>query len=649
MDGQETTELGWGQRYLWLRHSTMPPDSRREYNIELRYEPPAGTTCERVAAAVDMLVARHETLRTTFHLGSGDGPLRVVHPPRPLPVEHHDTSTGPPAPAIAALTGAEFDLTREWPIRAIVVSTRSVPVLLLMVVHHIALDDWSIKMLHQELEALLRKDTVALPELRHRPADMVRYENSSPGKETHSRALSHWDRELSLVDRPMFRSRREPGAGEPEAFGASLSSPAVVAAVRTLAARYRVWPNVVYTAAFSALLSGFAGTNGAYFRTYAANRDTPEQAETMACLAQPVLVNVRHDRDAPFADIVAGTAAGMTAAGENGYFAYDEALELVARHSRTQGIPLDSGIFYNYLSRAPADCGVRRTTLNWNAPRRDWARQGDDIYFRVYEYRDATVLVLSARTVVMSAQDVERFLRACESLVVDQADSDAELRVPEVAERAGLRVLPSPDVARQTTSCLNDHPGVDVAAVFPAGTADEFEAYLVAADPSLTPARLRTWLLGRMYDDPGVRCPRRFTLCAGPPDDPAVEWSWQSQAVLDSGTGEEASGLTAVTDPERALAAAVCATNPVDSVNLASDYTGAGGRVLNIPLLREELHAAGWTGADFTDLVSARPLLDIAARLNTALGTGSPPGQESSPCPSSPSPTSSSSPTSTST
>jgi hypothetical protein len=617
--------LCWSQRYLWLSHWDLPVHARREYNIPLRFDPPAGATVDSLRFVLDYLVRRHETLRTTF-VHTGSGVAQRVHPPRPPRIDHFETqddSGSSPARVINEVTSAPFDLGAEWPVRALIVTTGSVPTLLLVVVHHTTMDDWAINRLHHELKAvhqgLAARRPVSLPPVRHRPADLARYEASPAAAGVNERALAYWDEHLSRIPADVFGSRRAPGDDEPPVRSATLSSPDAAGAARRLAARYRVWPTLIYSAAFAALLSAYTGNDDVFFRTYAANRDSGPRAELMSSLSQPTLLHVDHLGEVPFEEVVRRMSEQTEQALRHSYCAYDQALERVVRHSDRRGLGLRLGVFFNYLSYAPAACGVRRTRFSWNQPPLNWALQDDDLYFRVYEYRDGIVVAINVGSTVMSGDEVGAFLRGFEKLLVEQADSAGELVVSDLPDMLGFtrrrRALPVIDHApvdtAEITRCLAAHPEVSAAATFLTG--NTVTAHV--ATGSLTPADLRTYLLGRMYGDPGVRVPHEFVLYSSAPDRPDEAGAWRALPSRIAGTGALAGDHPPGNDSEKALFGAVRAANRLDDFSMAHSYVGAGGRVLNIPIVQEILREQGWTPARLRELASALPLREIASRM----------------------------------
>jgi hypothetical protein len=63
------------------------------------------------------------------------------------------------------------------------------------------------------------------------------------------------------------------------------------------------------------------------------------------------------------------------------------------------------------------------------------------------------------------------------------------------------------------------------------------------------------------------------------------------------------------------LTGVVAELNGLDAVDPAGNYSVAGGRVLRIPAVLEELRVRGWTGLNVYDLAGGLPLTTLAERL----------------------------------
>ncbi|MEO8813752.1 MAG: amino acid adenylation domain-containing protein, partial [Mycobacterium sp.] len=108
-------------------------------------------------AAVSDVVARHDSLRTTFREIDGL-PYQVVNPPGSVDVaELHCPATDPAEVAewtrdrLDEQRSPGFDLERDWPIRAAVLYLPGAERVLSLVVHHIAADHWSVEVIFADL------------------------------------------------------------------------------------------------------------------------------------------------------------------------------------------------------------------------------------------------------------------------------------------------------------------------------------------------------------------------------------------------------------------------------------------------------------------------------------------------------------------
>ncbi|HEY4575363.1 MAG TPA: amino acid adenylation domain-containing protein, partial [Thermoanaerobaculia bacterium] len=147
--------LSFAQRRLWFLDQLSPGSA--VYNLpaplrlEGRLEPAA------LAAALRELVGRHESLRTTFPSVDGE-PCQAIAPPAPFPLPEIDLA-GLPEPARSAeassLTVREslrpFDLGSGSLFRAALLKLTEEHHVLLLSMHHIVSDGWSIEILLREL------------------------------------------------------------------------------------------------------------------------------------------------------------------------------------------------------------------------------------------------------------------------------------------------------------------------------------------------------------------------------------------------------------------------------------------------------------------------------------------------------------------
>lgn len=141
-------QMSAAQLRQWFQFRIDGPAPVNNIPFAARISGPADV--ELLVAAVDDVVARHQILRTTYREIDG-APYQFVNPPAPLTVRR---ARGDGEDWLHRELDAErkycFDLERDRPIRAAVLSTPDHHVLSL-VVHHIAADHWSAGVLFTDL------------------------------------------------------------------------------------------------------------------------------------------------------------------------------------------------------------------------------------------------------------------------------------------------------------------------------------------------------------------------------------------------------------------------------------------------------------------------------------------------------------------
>ncbi len=248
--GGGTFPASFAQRRLWLLDQLERGSA--VYNMPLALSLVGELAGERLAAVFGELARRHETLRTTFIAGT-DGPLQVVHPihpatARPFALASIDLSALGEEERRRELTRrvAEeslrpFDLASGPLLRGTLVRLAEGENALLLTLHHVISDGWSMGVLVREVTALYAAAVAgwrgrplgeALPPLPVQYADFSVWQSRRLAGGTLRREIEHWREKLAGVppflelptDRPRppvqtFGGRSLPLWLEPELAG----------------------------------------------------------------------------------------------------------------------------------------------------------------------------------------------------------------------------------------------------------------------------------------------------------------------------------------------------------------------------------------------------------------------------------------------
>jgi hypothetical protein len=533
---------------------------------------PPGTTLDDIAAAMAILMARHESLRTTFP--AGKPPVQRVARTGELVIDVYET--GGEATDSAVLTvqltrllrSREFDLTADLPMRMAVAARQGEPRAAVIVYSHMAVDFASMALIDREFTALVsdpgHRD---LGPPAHQPLDQAADERSARGKRRNEAALRSWEAQLRAMPQCMYAVPLE-GAG-PEGGGSGwLWSRAAALALPHIAARTGVSRQIVVFAALCTMLAWRTGHAECILPVAATNRYQRHLRGYVGPLAQDCMMSV--DTRAGGLDEVVSRAAAAAVRGYRNGLVQIAALEsVIERVGRDRGIiSYARHCVFNDLSlhlgdtddgAAPCqDPGEAKLALTQTRFAALAAPPIEEILlFLLQQVSEELILGgLTRDASLLPAGEIEMLLRGTESLVVAAASGDVDLG--KLAEITGVRPVERGagwlridrswvrlDAIRRLLADALPAP----AAAFAVREHGELTlvAYLVANGSIASPGqaheacmkvlRKPTWASRVRHT---AMAPSRYVICAGPPANPDDLASWQRQPVIADGDGREA-------------------------------------------------------------------------------------------------------------
>lgn len=263
----EELPLAPAQRRLWFLNRLEGPAAT--YNMPMAYRLHGELNIPALRQALDDVVARHEILRTAYPDWDGRPQQIVLEPGEAaleLPVRTVAESDLPAA--IEAAAGYAFDLTAETALRAKLFRLSAREHVLVIVVHHIACDAWSLGPLTRDLgltyAAKCLGTTPTLPDLSVQYADYALWHHELLGRPEDpdsplSRQTRFWQRELG--DLPTDRIRLDlaaPREGVPRHAGGRVAAwvpPTVHRALQELAQDVGVSMFMVVQSALATVLA----------------------------------------------------------------------------------------------------------------------------------------------------------------------------------------------------------------------------------------------------------------------------------------------------------------------------------------------------------------------------------------------------------
>jgi amino acid adenylation domain-containing protein len=279
--------LSFAQQRLWFIDRMGPGLPLYNLPAAVRLRGPLDVAA--LGRAFEHLVARHETLRTTF--SERDGlPVQVIADPAhfELPVTDlsHLAADGRESEALRLAdeeASAPFDLTAGPLLRVKLLRLTEDEHVLLLTMHHIVSDGWSMGVLVREMSALYAAyssgEEPALDELPIQYADFAVWQREWLQGETLERQLSYWREHLRGAPPVLELPTDRPRPAVQTYAGSSVSvilGPELAERLRELSRREGATLFMTLLAAFNVLLSRWAGTSDVVVGSDIANRNRAE-------------------------------------------------------------------------------------------------------------------------------------------------------------------------------------------------------------------------------------------------------------------------------------------------------------------------------------------------------------------------------------
>ena len=285
-DQSEPVPLAFNQEGLWFLDQLDPGGAN--YNLPGITRLTGELKVDVLEKSLSEILRRHESLRTTFAM-KGDGrPYQVVASAQPLSLPVIDLEGFPEAEreeeaqrVVTVEVQKPFDLTRGPLFRAVLLQLRENDYVLVLNLHHIVADGWSMGVLTRELTTLYKAFSSGrpspLPELPIQYSDFVLWQREQIQGEFLEAQLSYWKQQLGAGrlelptdrERPLVQSYR--GLHHPVHLSESLTC-----ALRMLAQREGVTLFNVLLTVFKILLYRYSGQEDIVVGSSFANRNRRE-------------------------------------------------------------------------------------------------------------------------------------------------------------------------------------------------------------------------------------------------------------------------------------------------------------------------------------------------------------------------------------
>jgi amino acid adenylation domain-containing protein len=307
-ESPSTYPLSKGQQALWVLYKLAPQSAAYNISSALRIRSELHT--DLLQRAFQTLVARHTSLRTSFLSQQGE-PLQRVNEQAALRFQTFDAGSWSEDELHGRLSEEAhlpFSLDQDSLLRVSLFKRSAQDYVLLLVIHHIVADFWSLAVLMDELETLYSAEITGmkarLAPLTLEYGDYVRWQALMLAGEEGERLWSYWQKQLAgeLPALHLFTDRPRPLVQTYQ--GASISfklDQDLTRRLKSLGRERAATLYMVLLAAFQVLLHRYTGQDDIRVGSPTSGRNRAELASLVGYFVNPVVLRVDLSGDPTFA------------------------------------------------------------------------------------------------------------------------------------------------------------------------------------------------------------------------------------------------------------------------------------------------------------------------------------------------------------
>jgi amino acid adenylation domain-containing protein/FkbM family methyltransferase len=445
--------LSFSQERFWVLDQLQPNGSA--YNVCHTFRLIGPLDISALAYSLGEIVRRHEVLRTNFEIVN-DRPVQVVREHRSFEVEMRDLVERGHAvdgSDVQKLLEDEakrpFNLSNDILLRVTVLKLAPNEYVLIVVLHHIASDHWSLAILWQELAALYKSSAneyrPRLPELPFQYRHFAVWQRSWSRGEVLQRQLSYWKQQLggspSSSQLPLDYPRPPLKTFSAERISTVLSNH-LTSALKRLSQTEEVTLFMTLLGALKVLLHRHIGQTDILVGTPVAGRNRTESEKLIGCFLNSIVLRTHLSGNPTFRELLARVREVVLGAFDHQELPFERLLKELGIERDLSRTPLFQVFFnmYNFDETALELYGLEVERLGITRPVSNF-----DLTLYVRERDNALHLSLVYNTDLFDPRRMLDILEQYKHLLTQVvAHPDERIASFSLLTRAAQKLLPDP-------------------------------------------------------------------------------------------------------------------------------------------------------------------------------------------------------------
>ncbi|MCW0014408.1 non-ribosomal peptide synthetase [Burkholderia pseudomallei] len=427
--------LSLAQQRLWFLTQLEGVSEAYHMSGAVRLDGPLNR--EVLQRALNRIVMRHEALRTCFVREEGE-PIQVIQPHADLTVSYHDLREAEQSEQRAkdlsqAHASAPFDLSRDLPVRVLLLQLADEAHVVQVVMHHIASDGWSVGVFLQELSALygsfIAEQGDPLAPLPLQYADYAAWQRRWLASGQLEKQGAFWQTNLSgaptllelPTDRPRPPKQSHAGASVEVKLGAALSE-----RVKRLSQRHGVTPYMTLLSSWAAVLSRLSGQEEVVIGSPVAGRNRTEVEALIGFFVNTLALRLDLSSEPTVGELLKRTKAQVLSAQAHQDLPFDQVVERVKPPRSTAHPPLFQVMFdwHNTPARALTMPGLTVSVASTETTTSQY-----DLVLSMQERNGDIVGHLNYATALFDEQTARRYARYWRRLLEGMTAGSANVSV----------------------------------------------------------------------------------------------------------------------------------------------------------------------------------------------------------------------------
>ena len=324
--------LSHGQQAIWFLNQLAPESAA--YNVPSAVRARSELDVPALQRAFEQLVSRHAALRTTFEISPlSAGPVQRVHLEMPLDFESIDASAWDEITFKERLdkeAQRPFDLARGPLLRVRVFERARDDYAILVVMHHIITDFWSLALMVDELSRLypahVAGQPIKEPAARNQYLEYVDQQEKMLAGPRGEQLWAYWQEKLH-GDLPVLNMPTDHPRPPVQTYNGNIHTLRLNARLteqlKSLSQAHEATLNMTLAAAFNVLLHRYTGQQDFLTGTLATGRDHASQAGTMGYFVNPIVLRAKPAPHQTFTEFLTQTRQTTLGAFEHQDYPFD--------------------------------------------------------------------------------------------------------------------------------------------------------------------------------------------------------------------------------------------------------------------------------------------------------------------------------------